>query len=138
MDEDKLLILEELEKRNELPPNKKKILEELRNRNVIRQRPTSITEKIGYLGQGLNTELANLAGSVVDLVNYMPSIAGKTATNIADFSSKIVPFLASRGSPVAEPVLASDVEKKDTPVYNIPTITELLGGTSDAIGGRKN
>lgn len=122
MDEDKLLILEELEKRNELPPNKKKILEELRNRNVIRQRPTSITEKIGTFGKGVNTSLANLAGSVVDLVNYMPSIAGKTLSQ----TTKLFP------TPYGV------VKPKDSPYSNIPTITELLGGTSDAIGGRKN
>ena len=100
---------------------RKKILEELRNRNVIRQRPTSITEKIGTFGKGVNTSLANLAGSVVDLVNYMPSIAGKTLSQ----TTKLFP------TPYGV------VKPKDSPYSNIPTITELLGGTSDAIGGRK-
>ena len=134
MDEEKLLILEELEKRDELSSDKKEILEELRNRNIIRERKTSFLEDIGYAAEGINTELVDFIGSTGDLINNMPRLVGKTATNIADFSSKIVPMLASRGSAMSAPVLASNVEQKNPPVYSTPSFPEMLGAKKDAPG----
>ena len=134
MEEEKLLILEELEKRNELSSDKKEILKELRNRNIIRERKTSLSENIGYAGKGVNTALVDFLGSAGDVINNIPRLVGKTATNIADFSSKIGPILASRGPAISAPVLASNVEAKDPPVYNIPSFPEMLGAKKDALG----
>jgi|TARA_R100001463_G_scaffold134479_1_gene196710 N-acetylglucosamine kinase-like BadF-type ATPase len=122
----KLLYLEEKERRNLANSKEKAYLEEARNRGLIKGRSFSIKEKIGAIGQGLNTALGNLAGTTVDLVNELPKLTGKALSNVG----YLFPTQYGRADP------------KDSPYSKIPvlnqTITESLGGTPDAIGGRKN
>jgi hypothetical protein len=122
----KLLYLEEKERRNLANSKEKAYLEEARNRGLIEGRSFSAKEKIGAIGQGFNTSLANLAGATVDLVNELPKLAGKALSNVG----YLFPTQYGRADP------------KDSPYAKIPvlnqTITESLGGSPDAIGGRKN
>ncbi len=99
MDEERLQLLLEAEKRGILPSDKVELLNEARNRNLI---PT-LTKVDGSkqfqnisgaeaVARGVNVGvLANIPGAVVDLVNNLPSLTVATTKFLFPTTYNILP-----------------------------------------------